>query len=102
MDGLANVSVACPRRARRALRFAWESSWLVGRLGVWSDARSLSLFAMIRRTTARRRLEVIREGLVDQASRGSTAAEGAIRARAEPFYRVRRSGPAYLLQAQGR
>ncbi len=61
-----------------------------------------SLFAMIRRTTARRRLEVIREGLVDQASRGSTAAEGAIRARGEPFYRVRRSGPAYLLQAQGR
>jgi uncharacterized protein (DUF58 family) len=52
-----------------------------------------------RRNHARMNLELARQKVVRGAGGGSLAAEAALRARSEPFYRVARAGSTYLLGA---
>lgn len=53
-----------------------------------------------RRLHARRALENARANVERMATAGSAAAEATIRARGEPFYRVRRVGAAYVLDGR--
>jgi hypothetical protein len=60
-------------------------------------AEENALLASAQRNNARRRLETVRANTAHLTAQGSAAAEAALRARGEPFYRVSRSGVAYLL-----
>ena len=53
-----------------------------------------------RRARARRGLELTRANIERMALTAGRAAEAALRARGEPFYRVRRVGPAYVLEGK--
>lgn len=84
------VPTAVPRRAaERALAF-FTQPFAPG-------AEENGLVASARRGNARRRLETVRANTAHLTAEGSAAAEAALRARGEPFYRVTRSGAAYLL-----
>ncbi len=63
-------------------------------------AEENGLFAAHRRTVARRRLEQARAATERRAAADNAAVEAVIRARGEIFYRVRRSGPAYVLDGR--
>jgi hypothetical protein len=60
-------------------------------------AEENGLLATRRRAAARQVLERVRAYVVERVYTGNRAAEGMIRARGEPFYRVARSGAAYVL-----
>ncbi len=68
---------------------------LVLRFPAGSDENAITVAH--RRTQARRRLELARAAMLHRASNHH---EAELRARAEPFYRVRRAGPAYVLDAR--
>lgn len=55
------------------------------------------LFVSYKRSLARRRLENLRQYVVNNAVQGNQAAETAIRARNEALYIIRRSGASYVL-----
>lgn len=55
---------------------------------------------MVRRANARKRLELMRANIETTARQGGAAAEGYFRSRGEPFYKVHRSGAAYVLDSR--
>jgi uncharacterized protein (DUF58 family) len=84
------IPTALPRRAvDKALAF-FTQPFAPG-------AEENSLLVSAQRNNARRRLETVRANTAHLTAQGSAAAEAALRARGEPFYRVSRSGVAYLL-----
>lgn len=65
-----------------------------------AGAEENQLAASGRRAKARKQLEAARVSAVRRAATDSVAVEAEIRARGEIFYRVRRSGPAYVLDGR--
>ncbi|MDB4930005.1 MAG: hypothetical protein JWM10_2489 [Myxococcaceae bacterium] len=84
------IPTALPRRAVDKLLAFFTQPFAPG-------AEENALLASARRGNARRRLETVRANTAHLTAQGSAAAEAALRARAEPFFKVTRSGVAYLL-----
>jgi uncharacterized protein (DUF58 family) len=63
-------------------------------------AEENGFFEMTRRANARKRLELLRGTVQRAAEAGGATAEAYFRARAEPFYKVHRSGAAYVLDGR--
>ena len=84
------VPTALPRRAVDKLLAFFTQPFAPG-------AEENALLASAQRGNARRRLETVRAHTAHLTADGSAAAEATLRARGEPFYRVSRSGVAYLL-----
>ncbi|MDO9015803.1 MAG: DUF58 domain-containing protein [Deltaproteobacteria bacterium] len=84
------IPTAVPRRAVEKLLAFFTQPFAPG-------AEENALLASARRGNARRRLETVRANTAHLTAEGSAAAEATLRARGEPFYRVSRSGVAYLL-----
>lgn len=84
------VPTAVPRRAVERVLSVFMQPFAPG-------AEENSLVASLRRGNARRSLETARAHTAHLTAEGSAAAEAALRARGETFYRVTRSGVAYLL-----
>ena len=84
------IPTALPRRAVDKVLAFFTQPFAPG-------AEENALLASAQRNNARRRLETVRAHTAHLTAQGSAAAEAALRARGEPFYRVSRSGVAYLL-----
>jgi len=84
------IPTALPRRAVDKVLAFFTQPFAPG-------AEENSLLTSAQRNNARRRLETVRANTAHLTAQGSAAAEAALRARGEPFYRVSRSGVAYLL-----
>ena len=85
------IPTAVPRRAGEKLLAFFTQPFAPG-------AEENALLASAQRGNARRRLETVRAHTAHLTAQGSAAAEATLRARGEPFYRVFRSGVAYLLE----
>lgn len=86
------IPTAIPRRTSETVLGFFTQPFAPG-------AEENSLLASLRRGNARRQLETLRAHTAHLTAAGSAAAEAALRARGEPFYKVSRSGTAYLLGA---
>lgn len=63
-----------------------------------AGAEENATFLSFRRAKLRRRLETLRQSMERYTTEGSALVEATLRARGEPFYKVRRSGAAYMLE----